>query len=373
MMRRLIKSKSVTILVLLMMILSMVLTGCGTKTAADKPQGAPNQPQDQTITDHAGRQVTLPAQIGKVYFTSPIGQVMVYVLAPEKMAGWTMDFSDKTKQYILPEYLDLPYLGGLQMNAKINTEELLKAAPDLIFNVGTDAINDNTINTSDKLQEQLNIPVVVVDARLENTEQALTFMGQLLGAEDKAKEIAAYCNSAMRETVKVTEAIPEDQRARVYYAEGPEGLATEPSGSSHAQLLDILKIINVAQCPATGAVGGMSSVSLEQVLKWNPEVILSWCADRGGAYDKILTSADWKSVQAVKDGKVYEIPNYPYNWFDRPPSISRFLGLKWLTATLYPDQYPIDMVKETKNFYQLFYHIDITDDDAKSLLGNSLH
>ena len=362
------KYQSLTILVLLLMILSSFLVGCGSKETAKQSPKVTVAPTEQTITDQAGRKVTIPTKIDKVYYSSPIGQIMVYVLAPDKMAGWSMELSDNEKKYILPKYQDLPYLGGMQMNAKINTEELVKVNPDLIFNVGPDPINDKTISESDKLQQQLNIPVVVVDGDIENTEKALTFMGKILGAEAKAKEISAYCNKTMDEVVKVTKAIPKAKRSRVYYAEGPKGLATEPSGSSHAEVLDILKVVNVAECENKGG-GGMSNVSLENVLKWNPNVILSWNADRGGAYDKIISSPDWKNINAVKNNKVYEIPNYPFNWFDRPPSISRFLGLKWVTATLYPDAYKVDMVKETKEFYKLFYHIDLSDADAKDLLN----
>ncbi len=358
------KYRFITVIALILMMLSTVLTGCAKKEAP-----APTQ---KTITDQAGRQVTIPATIDKVYFTSPIGQIMVYVLAPEKMAGWTMQLSDKDKKYIPPQYRDLPYLGGMQMNAKINTEELVKAGPDIILNVGSEPATADTITTSDKLQQQVNIPVIFVNGSLETTEQALTFIGELLGAQDRAKEIIAYCNETLDETTKATKAVPADKKVRVYYAEGPKGLSTEPSGSAHAKLLDVLNITNVAQVEKAGQ-SGMSAVSLEQVLAWNPDVILSWGADRGGAYDLILSSPDWKNINAVKNKKVYEVPNSPFNWFDRPPSISRFLGLKWVASTIYPDYYRVDMVKETKDFYKLFYHADITDDDAKALLKNSLH
>ncbi len=370
-MSKLRKHQFLTILALLLIIVSSTLVGCGPKETAQETPTVSEVPKEQTITDQAGRKVTIPTKIDKVYYTSPIGQIMVYVLAPDKMAGWSMQLADNEMKYIMPKYRDLPYLGGTQMNAKINTEELLKVHPDLIFNVGPDPINAKTISESDKLQQQLNIPVVVVDGDIENTEKALAFMGHILGAEKKAREINAYCQKTMNEVMKVTKAIPEDKRARVYYAEGPKGLATEPSGSSHAEVLDILNLINVAECKNNGG-GGMSNVSLEQVLKWNPDVIISWGAERGGAYDKILSSPDWKNIKAVKNQQVYEIPNYPFNWFDRPPSISRYLGLKWVTATVYPDYYKVDMVKEVKDFYKLFYHIDISDADAKSLLKTSL-
>lgn len=281
-----------------------------------------------------------------------------------------MKLTDKEKKYIPEQYSSLPFLGGLQMNGKINTEELLKAKPDVIFSVGPDPLSDTNKSDADKLQQQLNIPVLVVDGDIRSTEKAYTFIGQILGVEDKAQELAAYCTKTLNEVTAATQSIPEDKRVKFYYAEGPKGLATEPKGGSHALVLDLVNGNNVAQVTAKGG-GGMSDVSLEQVLKWNPDVILSWGVDAGGAYDLIRTSEDWKNINAVKNNKVIEIPNYPFNWFDRPPSVNRFLGLKWLANTFYPDYYKVDLVKEVKEFYALFYHANLSDDDAKDLLKNS--
>ncbi|TEB15870.1 iron-enterobactin transporter periplasmic binding protein [Pelotomaculum sp. FP] len=354
---------AIAFLLILSVMICTLFTGCRDKSVSQ-------QSTTQTITDHAGRALTIPAQINKCYYTSPLGMIMIYSLAPDKMVGWSMQLTDKEKKYIPDKYHSLPFLGGLQMNGKINTEELLKAKPDVIFAVGPDALTDTTKSDADKLQEQLNIPVIVVDGDIKSTEKAYTFIGRLLGVGDKAKELASYCNKTMNEVTEATQAIPEEKRAKVYYAEGPKGLATEPKGGSHALVLDLVNGNNVAQVEAKGG-SGMSSVSMEQVLKWNPDVILAWGADAGGAYDLIRTSQDWANINAVKNNKVYEIPNYPFNWFDRPPSVNRFLGLKWLAATLYPDTYKVDMVSEVKNFYSLFYHVDLSDADARELLKNS--
>lgn len=366
--------QSVVALLLAFALLCSMAAGCGSKEMSGKNDAggsqAPQQAAERTITDHAGRTVKIPSKIDKVYFTSILGQIMVYTLAPEKMAGWTVQLSDKMKKYIPAQYQRLPYLGGQQMNAKLNIEEIIKAKPDVIFSIGPDPISDATRSEADKLQQQLNIPVVVVDGDLRNTAKAYALLGQILGVEERAKMLADYCSKTLKEVAEKTKAIPDEKRVRVYYAEGPEGLATEPKGSSHALLLDLVNAVNVAEVPHKGAAG-MSSVSLEQVLKWDPDVILAWGADRGGAYEKILTSPDWKNIKAVKNRRVYEIPAYPFNWFDRPPSVNRILGLKWLAALLYPDVYRIDMVKETKEFYKLFYHVDLTDSDVKELLKNA--
>ena len=231
------KFKTATIILMISILICTLFTGCSSKKATTST----SQPTQRTITDHAGRSVTIPTNINKVYYTSPLGMIMVYTLAPEKMAGSSMQLTDKEKKYLLPQLKELPYLGGLQMNAKINTEELLKAKPDVIFSIGPDPLTDTTKSTADKLQQQLNIPVIVLDGDINSTEKTLTFLGQMLGAEDRAKELIAYCNKTMNEITDVTKTIPEDKKVRVYYAEGPKGLATEPKTSPHGLLIKFSK------------------------------------------------------------------------------------------------------------------------------------
>ena len=144
-----------------------------------------------------------------------------------------MQLTDNDKKYIPKKYQSLPFLGGLQMNGKINTEELMKAKPDVIFSIGPDAIDQTSVSTADKLQQQLNIPVIVIDSNVDKMAKAYETMGKLLGVEDRAKELADYCSNTVKEVTAATKDIPKEKRVSVYYAEGPKGLATEPTGSSH--------------------------------------------------------------------------------------------------------------------------------------------
>jgi iron complex transport system substrate-binding protein len=71
-------------------------------------------------------------------------------------------------------------------------------------------------------------------------------------------------------------------------------------------------------------------------------------------------------------GRVYQIPRGPFDWFDRPPSISRILGVRWLGNLLYPDLYQYDIKAEVKRFYKLFYQIDLSDAQLQELMGRAL-
>ena len=113
---------------------------------------------------------------------------------------------------------------------------------------------------------------------------------------------------------------------------------------------------------------------MEQVLNWNPQKIIANQGRDGnkGAYDVITTDPKWSTVEAVKNGEVYQIPNAPFNWFDRPPSINRIIGVRWLGMVLYPEAFDIDIKQETKDFYKMFYHRELTDVEVDELLVNAV-
>lgn len=154
----------------------------------------------------------------------------------------------------------------------------------------------------------------------------------------------------------------------VYYAEGTSGLATDPSGSDHTEVLDFVKGKNVADVQAKGGQG-MTNVSMEQVLAWNPDVVLV-SSNSGGfkAYDSILKDVSWGKVNAVKNKKVFLTPALPFGWYDRPPNVMRVLGSEWLGSELYPDYIKVDLKQETKDFFDLFFGQKLTDEQVTELL-----
>jgi len=358
-------------IVLCLCLTLMAAGGCTAKTGDKMAQSSEEELQSGTreITDDAGRKLVIPQEISKVYGTSPVATILVYTLAPEKLAGWNYELRKEDLKYLLPETHSLPNLGGWQSKNTGNIEEILKAKPDVIISMGQ--ITDTDISLADKIQGQVGIPVIMVNLSLTEMDKAYDFMGDLLGKQERAKELGDYCKATIQDIKAKAAMIPDDRKVKVYYAEGPEGLQTEPEGSSHIETLEIVGGLNVAaDVPAAGK-SGMTQVSLEQVLAWKPDVILSWNENQGGAYKLIISDERWSKLEAVKENRVYEIPNSPYNWFDRPPSVNRIIGFKWLGNLLYPDVYNYDIVEEAKEFYRLFYHYPLSDQEAKELLANS--
>lgn len=356
--------------VLLVFLMAISLVGCSKSDKTNSKQIAKESNAKQQIVDMAGRTVEVPAQIDKVFSTSPVGMILVYTMAPEKLAGLNFEFTPKDAKYILPEFRELPYLGGWYAKATCNTEELMKIHPDIIISVGL--IDETAISQADKIQKQLNIPVVVMEYDIEKLDKTYEFAGKLMGEEKRAGELAQYCRDTVKDIKAKSSTIAEDKKIRVYYAEGPKGLETDPKGSRHTQVLEMVGAVNVADVAIKGGMG-MTPVSLEQVLNWNPDLILTWTmvGQESTVYDIIVSDPKWKQIKAVQNKEVYEIPSEPFNWFDRPPSVNRILGLKWLGNLLYPEIYDYDMVQETKEFYKKFYHYELNDQEVTEILDRA--
>src|SRR5262245_30545962 len=155
---------------------------------------------------------------------------------------------------------------------------------------------------------------------------------------------------------------PEAERPRVYYGRGINGLETGLAGSINLEVLERVGAINVA---AAAGTGGLTKVSMEQVLTWNPDVIL---ALDPAFYRSIATDSLWSSVKAVQTKRIYLAPNLPHGWFDAPPGVIRLIGVRWLTSILYPKQFPESLQDATRRFYKLFYQVDLSDEQLSVLL-----
>jgi iron complex transport system substrate-binding protein len=109
------------------------------------------------VTDLAGRQVDIPDRIERVFAAGPPASVLVYVLAPEKLAGWSRAATPAERDYLAAVYGDLPGFGrltGRGDTAKL--EVVLKTTPDLIVDSGS--ISNTYASLAGCVQEQTGIP-----------------------------------------------------------------------------------------------------------------------------------------------------------------------------------------------------------------------
>lgn len=348
-----------------------------TKAASEETTQSEEQTETQEtgetreITDMAGRKVTVPAaeDIESVFSTGPVAAIFMYMVAPDKLLGWNYELNDVEKSIILEKYHDLPNFG---MGDAINYEAVIAANPTIALNCGK--INDAMVSDCDTLSKSLGIPVIAVDNELNNSAEAFRFMGELLGVEDHAEELAEYSEKIFTDIASLAD-IPEDEKVSVYFGNGEDSLETAPRGSQHAQILGAVNVTNVADLELGD--GSRVQISAEQLLAWNPDVIVvngEPKADKSGnsAAEDILSNPDYASLKAVQDNKVYGTPNAPFSWVDRPAGPNRLIGMRWLSAVVYPEYIKCDVNEEIREFFNLFYHVDLSDEQLENVLKGTL-
>ena len=365
------------LLICLVMSVSL-LTGYSETKAATEEQAQSGE-QDATqetaetreITDMAGRKVTVPTaeNIESVFSAGPVAAIFLYMVAPDKLLGWNYELNDVEKSIILDKYQDLPNFG---MGDAVNYEAVIAANPTIAINSGK--INDAMVSDCDALSESLGIPVVAVDNELNNSAEAFRFMGELLGVEDHAEELAQYAEQVFTD-INVLSDIPEEKKVSVYFGNGEDSLETAPRGSQHAQILDAINAVNVADLELGD--GSRVQISAEQLLAWDPDVIVvngEPKADKSGssAAEDILSNPDYASLKAVQDQKVYGTPNAPFSWVDRPAGPNRLIGMRWFSALIYPEYIKCDINEEIHKFFDLFYHVDLSDEQLENVLKGIL-
>lgn len=319
----------------------------------------------RTVTDSAGRSVTLPDRITKVMAAGPPASVVVYCLVPEAMVGWQRVPRKEELPYLLPSTHTLPELGRLTGRGDTaNVEVVIKANPDLVIDFGS--VRPTFVSLADAVQSRTGIPYVLIDGRFEATPASLRLLGTIVGVPERGEMLARYAEELLRRVDAVVAAAPEESRPRVYLARGPGGLETSLRGSINTEILERAGGRNVAV--SDDSRRGIANVSPEQILLWKPEVIVTW--DRG-FFEKVTQQPDsiWQSVPAVVDKRVYLAPTAPFGWIDGPPSINRLIGLAWLANLLNGERFPFDIRHETRRFYKLFYHVELSEADLETLIA----
>jgi iron complex transport system substrate-binding protein len=322
---------------------------------------APRLARAASVTDSVGRTIAIPDKVERVFAAGPPAAILLYTFAPELLLGWTRSLEPAQCEFLGAGACDKPEVGRLTGRGNTtNLEVLLKLKPDLVLDFGT--VNDTYTSLADKVQEQTGIPYALLDGRFDTSGAVYRKLGELTKRPREAEEFARYADRIVTTVKGRIDKIPAANQPRVYYARGPRGLETGLGGSINVETIEFLGARNVA----AERKGGMATVSIEQVLAWNPDVIITI---EPAFAASVRSDPVWAPVKAVQNRRVYLSPSMPFGWVDFPPSVNRLIGLWWLGKVLYPDRFPEDLRPITREFFQRFYHMTPTDAQIDRVLG----
>ena len=352
-------NKAIFILALLSIFL---ITGCSNSTVNKKTEEAP---KTQTITDASGKTVEVPLKIEKigdawqahneVLCMLGSGNKIVSTILTEKMRPWLYKINPQMKNAATV----------FEANS-VNTEELLKTKPDIVFT----PLNDKS---ADKVSE-LGIPAVQLNfTNFNELKDCFKLTGSILGddAKKKADDYISYLDNKLDSITSITSKIPTEQKPKVLHVTSLSPITIDGSNTIINAWIEAAGGINAA-----GDVSGNNKeVSMEQVLQWNPDIIilssntLMKVSNGQKNIDQILSDKAWQQVNALKNNKVYFNPDGAFYW-DRY-SAEEALQIQWAAKTINPDKFQnIDIVKETRNFYKTFLNYDLSEDEANKIIND---
>ena len=323
--------------------------------------------ETRQFTDSCGRTVEIPATIDKVAASGTGAQMVLLTIAPEKMVGLTNELTEAELKYLGSDLAKLPVFGQIYGGkGNFNKEAIAAAGPQLIIDVGE--AKDSIVADLDELQETIGIPCVHIEQTLDSFDTTYAMLGDLLGKQDRAKELGDYCAKVYADTKAVVDAIPAEERVKVSYLLGDAGLNTLAKGTYHAAIVDMCAD-NVSVVENAKSSGMGSEVSFEQVALWNPQLIVF---GPGSVYAEVGDDAAWQSIDAIANKNYYEVPSDPYNWMSQPPSINQIMGLQWFARLCYPEKFDTSIADVTKEYYQTVLGSEVTDDDIAALTANAV-
>jgi iron complex transport system substrate-binding protein len=300
-----------------------------------------------------------PAKVERVYAAGPPASLLVFAIAPHKLTGWTRAMRPNEAAFFPEPYGRLPELGRLTGRGNTaNVEVVLKSKTDLIVDVG--ATGEPYASLARQVQQQTRVPYALLDGRIEATPAALRALGKLMGDERDAERLAAWYENQLQDARQRLARVASNPL--VYYGRSPSGLQTGGKGSINLEVLDFLGARNAA----AEARPGLVTVSFEQVLLWNPDVILTTDPN---FWKLARTDSRWRAVAAVAREKVYLSPHLPFGWFDFPPGANRLLGIWWAGKLLYPREFDVDLRAKVIEFHRLFYHREPSAAQLNAMLG----
>ncbi|MGC0916526.1 ABC transporter substrate-binding protein [Pantoea agglomerans] len=316
------------------------------------------------ITDQTGRQVTIPDRVDRiVVLQHQTLNLLVQMNATDKivgvMANWKQQLGDSYAR-LAPELNQKATLGDL---THVDPEKLVALHPQVVFvtNYAPQEMIDSIT--------ALGIPVVAISLRhdepgekakmnpsIRDEEMAydkglrkgITLIGEIINKPAEAKALITATDEGRKIVSDRLKDVPAEKRIRAYMA-NPE-LTTYGSGKYTGLMMLHAGAVNVA----AATVKGFKTVSMEQVIAWDPQVI--FVQDRyPSVVNEINSSPQWQAIDAVKNHRVWLMPDYAKAWgYPMPEAMG--IGELWMAKKLYPQKFQdVDMNKLVNKWYQRFY------------------
>ncbi len=321
--------------------------------------GAPARAGERTVTDMAGRAVTVRQPVARIVTVGsvPVINSFVFALGGAKAIvsglpafarrpGWKYQF------VFAPQIADLPQVQDA--NRAPNVEAVLKAQPDVAITLD---------RTSVEPMATSGVPTLFLAWREpEDVKTVMALLGEILDRKEQAAAYNAYFDTTLASVRDRLAKAPQGARPKVLYMDA------KTLSQPHLIAEWWIAAAGAASMTAGPRQAEALPFTLEQLLAWDPDVIfLATPADRKTFFDNPVMQA----LRAAKAGRVHVVPTGAHRWGNR--TIEQPLTVLWAARLIHPDLFrDVDMAQETKAFYQRFFGHTLGDDQVAEILSGTL-
>lgn len=302
------------------------------------------------IIDSNGRKIIIPKKIYRIISLYPMSTIILFSLKEEDKlinshkGAKVINYENLKKLY--SDYDKLPDAGSFK---DYNPETILSMKPDIVI---------TPHYTNIKKLEEINIPVILLNHESpEELLKSIEILGDAFNKKEEAYKIVSYYKNIKDQVEK---SLKGKEKKKVYVA-GETILKSFGSDFYQTFMVEIAGGESVTK----NIKGGKIEISLEDLLKFNPEYIFFPPYFLGTKND-ILNKKEIQEVKAVKEKRVYKFPSFILSY--DLPSVESILGIVWLAEKINGDILKIDIEKEIKWFYKNIFDYNLNEEELKEIL-----
>ncbi len=315
--------------------------------------------EGRRLRDATGRETLLPARIARVFPAGPPASILLWSVAPDRLAGWPGRAPGPAERAFLPPAAaDLPELPRLTgRDAEAGIAALRRDRPDLVLDYG--ATGPAYVALAERVRAETGLPTLLLDGSLARIPQTYRLLGEAFDRQATAAAAAAMAERVLAGAEACAARLRVTGRPRVLHLRGPQGMEAAMPGSGSAEVFEAVG----AETVATEAQAGP-----DRALAWDPDWVI---AGDPAFLDVARADPAWRRLRAVREGRLVVAPALPFGWLDLPPSVNRLLGLAWLPA-LFGQAPAAGFAGELGALYGMLFHRPLPEAGAAALLRHAL-
>ncbi|MBM4145430.1 MAG: hypothetical protein FJ240_04025 [Nitrospira sp.] len=299
-----------------------------------------------TVTDFRGKTLTFSKPAQRIVCLIESALSGIYMLGAEKQVVGISANIYQGNVY--------PYYAAMDQRIKnktvpapgnwdfVNIESVIALKPDVVI------IWSKQTESIAALEERgLHVFGVFIEKK-EDVYREIIELGKLTGKSQRAQELVEYTKKEIERFNKRVKAIPEEKRQRIYYMWAQGNLETSCGRSTVQDLIHLAGGKNVC-----GLIDNEHMVvNMEQIMAWNPDVIVMWYNEKKNPSD-IINDEHWKLIRAVKERRVHEFPEiFLCDLWTLKFTYAVKMVAKWTYPELFRD---IDLEREKKTMLRMLY------------------